>query len=322
MNRLISTATKILFVASAGIFLAAASAQQPSTTPATSGASFPYLGSLEHTRNVRIGSTPVSRAAEAAMEAAKSEKWLADIAHGEALMKAGDMNGAIDAFQQMIASKPDDGLAYRRMAEAYAASGKLPEASQTFHKFLVEGFGPGTNGGVVDTADEWTEYALVLVKTNQPVEAAQMYNHAAYLLDYEDSENHGGKPALKVLFPEIVLGNALPEQVPYTPEHLQALADSLLAYKQQGFWSYKEIKAYAQEAAKLYPDSAPVQYYLGQVLSGSRYAVLDSPAKDKAAAQAAYEEDKKGEVAAYQKAVELGDEATAAEAKKWLNVPR
>lgn len=241
---------------------------------------------------------------------------------GEALLKAGNTQLAIDSYKAALDITPTDGLAYQRLAEAYMVAGKLEEASQAFHKVLIEGFGPGVGSGVGGNADIWEEYAVVLVKTHQAAEAVQMYNHGASMLDYEDSQNNGGKPFLKVLFPEVVMGDARPDQVPYTPEHLQALADILLAYQQEGFWSYKEIKAHAQEAARLYPDSAPVQYYLGKALSGSYYAVLDSPAKDKAAARAAYEEDKKGEAAAYQKAAELGDEATVVEAKKRLSVPR
>jgi len=229
-----------------------------------------------------------------------SEKSNDAIVRGEAMVKSGHASDAIAEFQDAINYTPTDGLAYQRLAEAYTASGKLNEAGQTFHKVLIEGFGPGIGNGVGGTADIWAEYALVLVKTGQPAEAIRCYNHAASLLDFEDSENHGGKPALKVLFPEIVSGDALPEQVQYTPEHLQALADSLLAYKQQGFWSDKEVLAHAQEAAKLYPDSAVTHYYLGEVLPPS------NPEQK----------------AAYKKAVELGDDATVAAAKERLGVSR
>lgn len=293
MNNSISTAIRLLFVASAGVFLAAASAQEPGATLPPRH-DIPFLGSLEHTRN----GTAAQRAAEAAVEAVKTKKWQADIAHGEALMKAGNLDGAVDAFQQMIAYDPNDGLAYRRMAEAYAAAGRLPEASRAFHKFLVEGFGPGTNGGVGDDADEWAEYALVLVKTGQPTEAIRCYNHAASLLDFEDSENHGGKPFLKVLFPEVVMDDALPAQVAYTPERLQALADAVLAHEEMGFGSSKEAMAHMQEAVKLYPNSAVTHYYLGEALPSR------SPEQK----------------AAYQKAAELGDDATAAAAKERLAV--
>lgn len=296
MSNSISTAIRLLFVASAGVFLVSASAQQPGATlPPSHG--IPFLGSLEHTRN----GTAAQRAAEAAVEAVKTKRWQAGIARGEALMKAGDLNGAVDAFQQMIAYDPNDGLAYRRMAEAYAAAGKLPEASRAFHKFLVEGFGPGTNGGVGDDADEWAEYALVLVKTGQPAKAVQCYNHAASLLDFEDSENHGGKPYLKVLFPEVVTGDMLPVQVSYTPERLEAFADAVLAYEEIGFGSDKEAIAHMQEAVKLYPESPVTHYYQGEVLLRAG---------------------KPGAKEAYQQAADLGDEATAAAAKERLKVLR
>ncbi len=313
MNRSISTAVRIFSVASAGIPLAAASAQLAPASAQQIGVistpqgqkipvfgegqlPFSFLHSMEHNR---MG-TPAQRAAEAAVEAVKSQKWQADIARGEALMKAGDLDGAVAAFQQMITYDPNDGLAYRRMAEAYAAAGKLPEASRAFHKFLVEGFGPGTNGGVGDDASEWAEYALVLVKTGQPAEAVRCYNHAASLLDFEDSENHGGKPFLKVLLPELAAEPTSPEQVQYTPERLQALADTALAHEEKGFGSFKEALAHMKEATKLYPNSAVTHYYLGEAFPSR------TPEQK----------------AAYQKAAELGDDRTAAAAKGRLAVFR
>jgi tetratricopeptide (TPR) repeat protein len=313
MNIAIATAVRLLFVVAAGISLTPATAQQNTaqqvgvistpggqTIPVFGKGQMPMFGYVSHSRNVRPGSTPASRAAEAAATAAASKKWQADIAHGEALMKVGDLSGAEDAFQQMIASEPVDGLAYRRLAEAYVADGKLPEASQAFHKFLVEGFGPGTNGGVVDDASEWAEYALVLAKTNQPAEAVQMYNHAAYLLDYEDSDSHGGQPTLKVLLPEVAMRPTSPEQVAYTPEHLQALADTALAHEEMGLEHGKEAMAHMKEAVTLYPTSAVTHYYLGEAFPSR------TPEQK----------------AAYQKAAELGDERTAAAAKERLAVLR
>ena len=319
MKNLIRIGVRIFLVVSVGIPLAVVLAQQPGATPTVSGVVPPpsFPGILEHTRNFGIG-TPASRAAEAVTY----QKWREDLARGEALMKAKDLNGAVDVFQQMIVSNSDDGLAYQRMAEAYAAAGKLPEASRAFHKFLVEGFAPGTNGGVGDNATEWAEYALVLVKTGQPAEAIRCYNHAASLLDFEDSENHGGKPYLKVLLPELAVEPTSPEQVRYTSERLQALANTALAYEEKGFGSNKEAIAHMQKAVKLYPDSAAVQYYLGETLTCRYYVVLDSPVKDKKALWATYEDDKKAMAAAYKKAAELGDDATIAAVKERIAVTR
>ena len=238
------------------------------------------------------------------------------ISEGEKYFRAGNTQAAIVSYKAALDITPNDGLAYWRLAEAYAATGKTDEASQAFHKVLVEGFGPGNSSGVGGSADIWEEYALVLVKTHHAAEAIQMYNHGASMLDYEGSADNGGKPFLKVLFPEVVMGDAQPGQVSYTPERLQALADVLLTHEQRWFWSYKEVKAHAEEAVKLYPDSAAVQYYFGEALSGSYYGYLDSPTRDKPVAFAAYEEDKRAEAAAYKKATELGDEATKTAAKE------
>ncbi len=274
--------------------------------------------------NVVLESTgkPVDKAA---IKAREEREAAADqtVSEGEAYLKAGNIQAAIISYKAALDISPTDGLAYRRLAEAYSTTGKADEASRAFHKFLVEGFGPGNgNGGVGDTADEWAEYALVLVKTGQSAEAIRCYNHAASLLDFEGSKDNGGKPALKVLFPEIVLGDALPEQVEYTPERLQALADTALAHEEMGFGSNKETIAHMKEASKLYPDSAAVQYYLGEALSRSYYVFLDSSPKDKAATWAAYQEDKKATAVAYKKAAELGNDATIAAAKERLGASR
>ena len=305
MNTATATAVRLLFVVAAGISLAPASAQQTTaqqtgviSTPG--GQKIPVFGEgqlpLWHgsLTRVRIGS-PAQLAAEAAANAITWKKQQEDIAQGEALMKAGDLDAAIEVFQQMIASEPVDGLAYRRLAEAYVADSKLPKASQVFHKLLVEGFGPGIGVGA-GGADVWAEYALVLAKTNQPAEAAQMYNHAAYLLDYEDADSHNGQPTLKVLLPEVAMEPTSPEQVPYTPEHLQALADTALSHEEMGLEHGKEAIAHMQEAVTLYPDSAVTHYYLGEVLPSR------TPEQK----------------AAYQKAAELGDDRTIAAAKERL----
>ena len=246
------------------------------------------------------GSLPPGKTDPALIEAGQNAQDA--IVQGEALLKSGHVKDAVSAFQNALSYAPTDGLAYRRLAEAYAAAGKLREASRAFHKFLVEGFGPGNgNGGVGDTADEWAEYALVLVKTGQTADAVQAYNHAASLLDYEGGDVQNGKQTVKVLLPELVAERTLPEQVQYTPEHLQALADTALAHEEMSFGSNKEAVTHMREAVKLYPDSPVTNYYLGEALL----------VKDSAGAKAAY-----------QKAVELGDDKTVAAAKERLSVIR
>ena len=271
-----------------------AAQQKPSGPERLSGAA------ADNTVLVATGKTGVDKAAVKAREERDAASAQA-VSDGEAFFKAGNAQAAISSYKEALRISPDNGLAYRLMAEAYAATGKLDEASQAFHKFLVEGFGPEAgNGGVVDVADEWAEYALVLVKTNQPAEAVRCYNHAAYLLDYEDSQYHNGEPTLKVLLPEVAMEPTSPEQVPYTPEHLQALADTVLSHEEMGFGSLKEAMAHVKEAVKLCPDSAVTHYYLGEAFP------TRTPEQK----------------AAYQKAAELGDERTAAAAKERLKVFR
>ncbi len=223
------------------------------------------------------------------------------IVQGHILLKSGHITDAIAEFQSALKYVPNDGGAYQGLAEAYTAAGRLNEASQALRRVLVEGSGLGVSSGIGGSADIWAEYALVLVKTHQPAEAVQMYNHAAFMLDYQDSKDNGGKPFLRVLFPEIVMGDALPNQVPYTLEHLQALADSLLAYQKEGFWSDKEVLAHAEEAVKLYPNSPVTYYYQGEVLLTRDHA---------------------GAKAAYQKAAELGDDNTNDAVKERLKMVR
>ena len=242
------------------------------------------------------GDTGVDKAAVKARE----ERYAAAsqiVSEGESLLKQGRVNDAIASYKAALDITPDDGLAYQRMGEAYMAAGKWPEANRAFHKFLVEGFGEG-NGGVVNTPDEWAEYALVLAKTNQRAEAVQAYNHAAYLLDYEVAGPEKGRSKAKVLLPELSAEPTAPEQVQYTPERLQALADTALAHEEIGLENGQKAIAHMKEAVTLYPDSAAVHYYLGEVLPSR------TPEQK----------------AAYKKAAELGDDATVAAAKERLAV--
>jgi len=231
---------------------------------------------------------------------------IASTGHSLTLTKEGDSSvqrldwqDAKQEYQQALDLWPNNLNALYGLAKCSQATGDQAKAV-AYYRRAVYSDDPADKGFRENNTSRLMEFAILLNKTGQTAEAIRCYNHAASLLDFEDSENHGGKPALKVVFPEIVLGDALPEQVQYTPERLQALADSLLAYKQQGFWSDKEVLTHAQEAAKLYPDSGVTHYYLGEVLPPS------NPQQK----------------AAYQKAAELGDDRTVAAAKERLGISR
>ena len=136
------------------------------------------------------------------------------------------------------------------------------------------------------------EFAILLSQTGQIEEALAIYYHAAASLNDMD-----GKPHLKVLLPELVEERTLPDQVRYTSEHLQALAETAIAHEEDLFGENKETIAHMQEAVKLYPDSPVTHYYLGEILLTT---------------------DRAGAKAAYQKAAELGDDQTQAAVKAEL----
>jgi hypothetical protein len=140
------------------------------------------------------------------------------------------------------------------------------------------------------------EFAILLAQSKQIDEGLFIYHYAAANLNYRD-----GKQNLKVLLPELVEERLLPEQVRYTPERLQALADTALAHEELGFGSDKEALAHMQEAVKLFPESPVTHFYLGEALSR----------KDPRAAKAAY-----------RKAAELGDAGTRAAANDRLGVSK
>lgn len=53
---------------------------------------------------------------------------------GNTLLSAKDVNGAVAAFQQVVALDPENGMAYLMMGRAYAATGNVEEAEPAFLK--------------------------------------------------------------------------------------------------------------------------------------------------------------------------------------------
>ena len=246
---------------------------------------------------------------------------------GEAEMKKGYLSAARNDYEQALSLWPESKNALYDAAECATAAGDYSRAL-TYYRAAIYSNNPSVYGTVPgdgfqeNNVSRLMQFASVLSRAGQASEAMFVYNRTASLLDYQDSGSHGGKPYLKVLLPELAAVPTSPEQVPYTAERLQALADTALTHEEMGFGSNKEAIAHMKEAAKLYPDSAAVQYYLGEALSRSYYVFLDSSAKDKAATWTAYQEDKKATEAAYKKAAELGDDSTVAAAKERLAAPR
>ena len=230
---------------------------------------------------------------------------------GDDFAKRGDGQNAQSQYQQALVLSPNFGLGHQLALYgliAYCRATGDTATELNYSRQAIYHHGSAADGFCENDSAKLMQFALLLNHVRQTTEAIQVYNRAASLLDYEpvtllDYKNgqfHGGQPRLKVLLPEIVAGDLLPGQVQYTPEHLQALADTALANQQQGFSSDKEALAHAEEAVNLYPDSAVTHYYLGEAL----------PAGDPK------------QKAEYQKAVELGDDSTVAAAKERIAVLR
>ena len=214
------------------------------------------------------------------------------IVQGDTFLKAGKTEAALRSFRAAMDYIPNDALALERIAETYAATGRVAEANQTYHKLFYESRWQSVGG----TPSVYLGYAIILAKTGNSIDAMKFYQEGAARVNYMD-----GKPSLKVLLPELVEERILAEQVRYTPERLQALADTAIAHEELGFGSNKEAVAHMKEAVKLFPDSPVTHYYLGDALR----------VKDPAGAKVAY-----------QKAVALGDDQTQAAVKENLGMDK
>lgn len=264
-------------------------------------------------------------------EMMRNESSSIDLAKdGDADARLNNWSRAAASYQDALSLWPDNLEALYGLGQSAAAAGDLPRALRYYRTAVyvpapntlnVYGTVPG-DGFQTNDVKRLMQFALLLNRAGQLQEAVFIYNRAAALMDYERGDAQHGQQVVKVLLPELVAEPATPSQVQYTPQRLQALADTALADKEMSFGSNKEAIAHMKEAVKMYPDSAAVQYYLGEALSGSYYVYLDSPVKDKPAAWAAYQEDKKAVAPSYKKAEELGDDKTAMAAKERLDVLR
>jgi len=204
-------------------------------------------------------------------------------------------------YQQVLAVEPSNQDAIYGMAKCAGAAGDV-ESEIKYFRIAIYAHDASQYGTLSPNSfrggdpDKLMTYVLLLSQTGQDQESLFVYHRAADLLNYEQ-----GRPILKVLLPELVAVRTLPAQVRYTPERLQALAETALAHEEMGFGSDKEALAHLREAVKLYPDSPVTNYYLGEGLLGT-----DDP----------------GAKAAYQKAAQLGDDQTIAAANERIKTCR
>ena len=197
-------------------------------------------------------------------------------------------------YSQALTLWPDNKSALYGLAKCSQATGDKIKAVAYYREAIYSStltdsrFREGDVGRLM-------EYAILLASVGQEVEALLVYNHAAYLLDYQDRETQGSKSMLAVLLPELTREPILPDQVRYTQERLHALAEVAIAHEKTKFGSNKEAIAHMQEAVRLYPNSPVTNYYLGEVQ-------LKAGASIEAKV-------------AYQKAARMGDAQVAAAAK-------
>ena len=308
-NNSVFLASALLVITSAGT----TNAQTASTAKATQAMQEPIQASTANVYVIRhhgglgtnhpLPGTPIPAISNVGpAEVAASDAFREQ---GEAEMKKGYLSAARNDYEQALSLWPESKDALYDAAECAAAAVDYPRAL-AYYRTAIYSSDPSRYGTVPgdgfqeNDVSRLMQFASVLSRAGQVSEALFVYNRAAHLLDYEDSQYHDGNPTLKVLFPEVVMGDALPGQVQYTPERLQALADTVLAHEEMGLEHGPEAVDHAREAVTLYPESAVTHYYLGDVI------LLRTPEQK----------------AAYKKAAELGDDRTAAAAKERLAVLR
>ncbi len=213
---------------------------------------------------------------------------------GDAAVKQGDWETARSKYQDALDLWPDNTLALYGMAKC-AENDRDTAAAINFYRMIIYSHDPKVYGTVpgdgyrTNNVRWMMEFVLLLSQAHHDVEAQKVYKRAAHVVNYQDSQFNGGKPFLKVLLPEFGSG---PGQIAYTPNRLQALAHvalSLPAVFSDQTVAMPEI----QKALQLYPDSAVVNYYRGELFAAKR----DKETK-----------------AAYEKAAQLGDDQVKAAA--------
>jgi len=283
--------------------ISATQAQPESSSAASSPATLGPTDLKVATTSAHLLSSPAAKA-QLLQEAAAEDEAFTIVKAGDDLAKSGQWQGAQSQYQQALDVSPKYGSAHRLALYGLIACcqatgdtvGGLAYSRQAIYR------GGSTTGGFYENdTKKLMQFALLLNKAGQAAEAVSVYNHAAYALDYQDSQYSGGKPHLKALLPELVAERTLPTQERYTPERLQALAETAVAHEEMAFGSNKEALAHLREAAKFYPDSPVTNYYLGEGLLRTN----DPGAK-----------------AAYQKAAQLGDDQTIAAANERIKTCR
>lgn len=207
------------------------------------------------------------------------------IMRGDEALKAGDTDGAIAAYLEAQQSESQNLVALVRLAQAYTVAGRTEEAIAAYRQLIYPPPGQDWSHANQLSPAMQMNFALLLIQTGQAQEALAAYRRALPTLNYDGQ----GKPMLKVLFPDIGPGG-----LAYSPRLLRAMVCL-------GIGVDASDEARLKEAVRLAPDSAAANYYLGKSLYGNG---------------------KPGAKAALERAVALGDDTTAKEAKVFLPFSR
>jgi tetratricopeptide (TPR) repeat protein len=249
-------------------------------------------------KSIPAGSSlPTSSAQRQAMTATFTQSIEA-ARQGNAAEKVGDWKTAAKDYHQALGVWPGNTKALYGLARCAKAAGDTASAL-AYYRQAIYANRPVPFGRVIQEpyAFHSMPFILLLNETGQTQEAVSDYNEMVRRMEYDPVN---GSQMLKVLLPQFGDG---PGQEPYSPQEFEAMAHLAFFVDAFGYEGYgdPEPLTHLQKALALAPDSAVANYYMGKYLCGKN----DPGAK-----------------AYLQKAVDLGDDQTAAAAKVYLNILR
>ena len=189
------------------VFAQSSTANNPAVSASKSAATMPLPPGVFHGS---VAGMPSAALIE------KSRKEQAAEFRGQALLAQGSVGAAILAFQEALTYEPADITAYRGLASCYLKLGDTQKALEA-ERSAVYLKGPGDSAPVIvdENTSDLLQFASLLDKTGQTVEATTIYNHAVMSLKYIDD-----KPNDVYLLP---LFGTEQGQIAYTSAYLQAL---------------------------------------------------------------------------------------------------
>jgi len=176
---------------------------------------------------------------------------------GDGFAEQGAWKEAASDYQQALDKWPGNQTALYGMAKCSQLAGDTAEELRYYRAAIYINTRKGREVQESNPR-RLMEYALLLNQSGQADEALFVYHTAAARLNYMD-----GKPNLPVLLPTFGDG---PNQLPYTPARLQALAYVGLGVPSSHNVDDKERVSHLDEAIRLQPDLGLAYFYKGKAL--------------------------------------------------------